>query len=39
MTNNSFVAEATFNQEIKERKLNSKKLSKYVAAIDYIEKF
>ena len=27
-----------FNQEIKERKLNSKKLSKYVAAFDYIDK-
>ena len=28
-----------FNQEIKERKLNSKKLSKYVAAFDYMDKF
>ena len=27
-----------FNQEIKERKLSSKKLSKYVAACDYIGK-
>ena len=27
-----------FNQEIKDRKLNSKKLSKYVAAFDYIDK-
>ena len=27
-----------FNQEIKERKLNSKKLSKYVAAFDYMDK-
>ena len=27
-----------FNQEIKERKLNSHKLSKYVAAFDYIDK-
>ena len=27
-----------FNQEIKERKINSKKLSKYVAAFDYIDK-
>ena len=27
-----------FNQEIKERKFNSKKLSKYVAAFDYIDK-
>ena len=27
-----------FNQEIKERKLNSKKLSKYVAGFDYIDK-
>ena len=28
-----------FNQEIKERKLNSKKLSKYEAAFDYMDKF
>ena len=27
-----------FNQEIKERKLNGKKLSKYVAAFDYMDK-
>ena len=27
-----------FNQEIKERELNSKRLSKYVAAFDYIDK-
>ena len=27
-----------FNQEIKERKLNSKKLNKFVAAFDYIDK-
>ena len=27
-----------FNQEIKETKLNSKKLSKYVAGFDYIDK-
>ena len=27
-----------FNQEIKERKLNSKKLSKYVAVFDYMDK-
>ena len=27
-----------FNQEIEERKINSKKLSKYVAAFDYIDK-
>ena len=27
-----------FNQEVKEKKLNSKKLSKYVAAFDYIDK-
>ena len=27
-----------FNQEIKELKFNSKKLSKYVAAFDYIDK-
>ena len=27
-----------FNQEIKERKLDSKKLSKYVPAFDYIDK-
>ena len=27
-----------FNQEIKERKLNSNKLSKYVAAFDYIDR-
>ena len=27
-----------FNQEIKERKLTSKNLSKYVAAFDYIDK-
>ena len=27
-----------FNQEIKERKLNSKTLSKYVTAFDYIDK-
>ena len=27
-----------FNQEIRERKLNSKKLSKYVAAFDYMDK-
>ena len=27
-----------FNQEIKQRKLNSKKLSKYVAAFDYMDK-
>ena len=26
-----------FNQEIKERKLNSKKLSKYVVAFDYVD--
>ena len=30
--------ESCFNQEIEERKLNSKKLSKYVAAFDYIDK-
>ena len=30
--------EIFFNQEIKQRKLNSKKLSKYVAAFDYIDK-
>ena len=27
-----------FNQEVNERKLNSKKFSKYVAAFDYIDK-
>ena len=27
-----------FNQEVKEKKLNSKKLSKYVAAFDSIDK-
>ena len=27
-----------FNKEIKERKLNSKKLSQYVASFDYIDK-
>ena len=30
--------ENCFNQEIKKRKLNSKKLSKNVAAFDYIDK-
>ena len=30
--------EGYFNQEIKERKLNSKKLSKYVAVFDYMDK-
>ena len=30
--------EIYFNQEIKERKLNSNKLSKYVAAFDYIDR-
>ena len=27
-----------FNKELKERKLNSKKINKYVAAFDYIDK-
>ena len=27
-----------FNQEIKERKLNSKKISNYIAAFDYMDK-
>ena len=31
-------AERYFNQEIKGRKSNSKRLSKYVAAFDYIDK-
>ena len=30
--------ENNFNQEIKERKLNCKKLSEYVAIFDYIDK-
>ena len=30
--------ENCFNQQIKERKLNSKRLNKYLAAFDYIDK-
>ena len=30
--------EIHFNQEIKDRKLNSKKLSKYLVSFDYIDK-
>ena len=29
--------ESYFNKEIKERKLNSKKISKYIVAFDYID--